>query len=142
MRVPAKPPVGHVIAYEYLWRSQAGSREDGAKVYPCAIVMAVQLEAQHPITYVLGISHTPPRAGRRAVEVPLKLKRYLGLDDAPAWVYTDELNVFGWPGPDLRPAEYLSDRPGAEGSCVIAQLPVDWFEMLKRELAEASGSSG
>lgn len=137
MRVPPKPPVGHVIAYEYLWVSQAATREDGAKVYPCAIVMAVQLESDHPITYVLGISHSPPPADRRAIEVPLKLKRHLGLDDDPAWVYTDEVNVFGWPGPDLRPAEHLSARPGAEGTCIIGPLPSDWFEMLKTEVAES-----
>ena len=137
MRIPSKPPVGHVIAYEYLWGSQKATRSDGGKVYPCAIIMAVQVESDHPITYVLGMSHTPPRSGRRAVEVPLKLKRHLGLDELPAWVYTDEVNVFGWPGPDLRPAEYLSTRPGSGGGCVIGQLPTDWFEMLKAEVAES-----
>ena len=100
--------------------------------------MAVRIETDHPITYVLGISHTPPRTGRRALQVPLKLKRHLGLDEDPAWVYTDELNVFAWPGPDIRPAHYLSKRPGARGDCVIGQLPSDWFEKLKSEVAESS----
>ncbi|TKB07366.1 MAG: plasmid maintenance toxin (PemK-like) [Mesorhizobium sp.] len=106
MKIPVVPPVGHVIAYEYLWRSKVGQREDGEKTYPVAVVLARHDVGPTPVAYVVGISHTPPREGRRALEVPLKLKRHIGLDDQPSWIYTDQINVFAWPGPDVRPAEY------------------------------------
>lgn len=133
MKVPAIPPVGHVIAYQYLWASQAATREDGAKTYPCAIVLAQETrEGEPPIAYVVAISHTPPVKGRRTVSVPPKLKRHLGLDDLPSWVYVDELNVFSWPGPDIRPGDHLPRRPAAIDNVVIGQLPSDWFELLKQ----------
>lgn len=99
--------------------------------------MAVDAEGPHPIAYVLGISHSAPRQDQRAVEVPAKLKRHLGLDQKPSWIYTGELNVFAWPGPDLRPGDYLSTRPAAVDNCVIGQLPSDWFEMVKAHLLES-----
>ncbi len=137
MKVPLAPPVGHVIAYEYLWHSKVGTREEGEKTYPAAVVLARDDIGPTPVAYVLGISHTPPRSGRRALVVPPKLKRHLGLDDAPSWLYTDELNVFAWPGPDIRPAEYLSILPMARGSCIIGQLPSDWFKQVKDHLVES-----
>ena len=137
MKVPVTPPVGHVIAYEYLWHSKLGTRDDGEKTYPAAVVLARGDIGPTPAAYVLGISHTPPRPGRRAIEVPSKLKRHLGLDDEPSWIYTDELNIFSWPGPDIRPAEHLSTLPMARDTCVIGQLPTDWFEQVKAHLVES-----
>lgn len=99
--------------------------------------MAVDDEGPHPIAYVLGISHSPPQEGQRAIEVPAKLKKHLGLDDQPSWIYTSELNVFAWPGPDLRPGDYLSTRPAAVDNCVIGQLPSDWFDMVKAHVVES-----
>ncbi|WP_201859380.1 plasmid maintenance toxin (PemK-like) [Microvirga soli] len=136
MRIPAKPPVGHVIAYEYLWLSQKDDREDGAKVYPTAIVVAREDRGPIPLAYALGISHKPPAEGERALEVPPKLKRHLGLDDGPSWIYTDQVNVFAWPGPDIRPAEYLSSLPRAQGTCVVGALPSDWFALVLQHLDE------
>lgn len=136
MIIPAVPPVGFVIAYEYLWYSQAGSREDGVKTYPAAIILSVDSGAGGMIAYAVGISHKPPTAEERAVEVPLRLARHLGLDLEACWVYTDQLNVFSWPGPDLRLASRLSTRPAAVGTCVIGQLPSDWFETVKADVLE------
>jgi hypothetical protein len=126
-----------VIAYEYLWESQHSKTEDGRTAYPAAIVMARDDLGAAPVVYALGISHSPPRDGQRALLVPAKLKRFLGLDDAPSWIYTDQLNVFVWPGPDLRPAEWLSTRPNAKGGCVISALPADWFAEVKAHLQES-----
>jgi hypothetical protein len=138
LKIPPVPPVGYVIAYEYLWASLASDREDGKKTYPCAVVMAIDNEdLGYTLTYVLGISHSPPQDGQRAIEIPKRLTIHLGLDDLPQWIYVDELNVFTWPGPDLRPGHHISSRPSAVDSCVIGRLPDDWFEMLKREIAES-----
>jgi hypothetical protein len=66
--------------------------------------------------------------------VPRKLKRHLGLDDEPSWIYTDQINQFAWPGYDLRPAEWLSALPRARGTCVIGPLPGDWFTLVKNDV--------
>jgi len=137
MRIPEKPPVGHLIAYEYLWLSQAGARDDGARAYPTAVVMAREDAGPISIAYVLAISHSPPREGDRALPVPPRLKRHLGLDSEPSWIYTDQLNVFGWHGPDLRPADHLSTLPAARDACVIGALPTDWFRQVKQHLEES-----
>jgi hypothetical protein len=137
VKIPAVPPVGHIIAYEYLSISKVGLREDGEKTYPAAVVLARHDIGPTPVAYVVGISHTPPRPGRRALEVPPKLKRHLGLDGQPSWIYTVEINVFSWPGPDLRPAEHLSHSPSARETCVIGALPSDWFKQVTSHLAES-----
>jgi hypothetical protein len=45
-----------------------------------------------------------PTDKRHAVEIPAQTKARLKLDDAQSWIITTEVNVFTWPGPDLRPA--------------------------------------
>jgi hypothetical protein len=137
MKIPAKPPIGHVIAYEYLWSSKARRREDGEKTYPAALILAKNDEFGSTLVYALGISHMRPPYGRRAMEVPPGLRRHLGLDAEPQWLYTDEVNVFVWPGPDLRPAEWISRKSFVEDSCVLGPLPGDWFAEVKRHVAES-----
>jgi len=43
------------------------------------------------------------------VEIPLLVKRHLGLDDDPSWIVVAEGNEFVWPGYDLRKLPH-SDR--------------------------------
>ena len=137
MKVPTAPPIGHVIAYEYLWASQSKRRDDGGKTYPTALLLAKKDDFGATIVYALGISHMPPPDGRRALEVPPKLCRHIGLDDRPQWIYTDELNLFVWPGPDLRPAQWISKKPLVEDTCVLGALPRDWFELVKQHFSES-----
>jgi len=40
MHIPDEPPIGNLVAYEYLWLSQENTREDGAKAYPVALIFA------------------------------------------------------------------------------------------------------
>ena len=137
MEIPAEPPVGYLISYEYLWLSKAQMREDGESAYPTAIVAARRDVGPASIAYALGISHKRPLPDERALEVPRKLKRWLGLDGETSWLYTDQVNIFVWPGPDLRPGGWLSNLPSARESCVIAALPADWFEMVKGHLTQS-----
>jgi hypothetical protein len=44
MCIPDEPPIGNLVAYEHLWLSQKNTREDGAKVYPVAALLARRLE--------------------------------------------------------------------------------------------------
>jgi hypothetical protein len=137
VKIPRAAPAGSVISYEYVWGSQASKYTDGMKTRPTVIVLTIRHTNDNEIVYCLGISHSEPRESQRAMPVPTKLLRHLGLDAAPSWVYTDQLNVFVRPGPDLRPASRLSSRPDAQDSCVIGYLPNGWFEELKAHLEES-----
>lgn len=52
---------------------------------------------------VLPITHRAPADPEDAVPIPARVKRDIGMDDAPSWIVTTEANVFVWPGPDIRP---------------------------------------
>jgi hypothetical protein len=136
MKIPPRAPVGRIIAYEYLWSSKDRDRQDGEKVYPTALILSKRDELGSEMVYALGISHMPPQEGRRALEIPPKLRRHLGLDDDPQWLYT-EVNVFVWPGPDLRPAQWISQRPIVGNTCVLGALPNDWFALVQKHFAES-----
>jgi hypothetical protein len=66
MKIPAEPPIGYVVAHEYLWSSKAKQRQDGEKTYPTALLLAKKDEFGATIVYALGISHMAPPDGRRA----------------------------------------------------------------------------
>ncbi|MBM6594631.1 hypothetical protein [Microvirga pudoricolor] len=71
--------------------------------------MAKTEQGQVSVT-VAPITHSAPRDPSRAVEIPLRVKRHLGLDHDRSWVVLDELNRFVWPGFDLYPIP--GGRPG------------------------------
>lgn len=103
MPIP-NPEPGLVISYAYLWHyeHQAG-REEGQKDRPSIIVLAVEREAgDATVVTVLPITHSPPAQLASAVEIPLPVKRHLGLDTDRSWVVVAEGNEFLWPGYDLR----------------------------------------
>ena len=52
---------------------------------------------------VVPITHNPPDHPGDGVEIPLAVKRRLGLDEARSWAIVSEVNRFVWPGADLRP---------------------------------------
>src|SRR5712671_4416819 len=95
MPIP-NPEPGLVIAYAYLWHHehQAG-QEEGRK--------------DRPSVTVLPITHSAPADPASAVEIPLPVKRHLGLDDDSSWIVVAEGNEFLWPGYDLRKLPH-SDR--------------------------------
>ncbi len=84
---------------------------------------------------VLPVTHSPPEHADLAVEIPQKVKRRLGLDEARSWVVLSEWNEFLWPGPDLRPALSTADASVAYGS-----LPPALFATIRdRFLALVEG---
>jgi len=104
MAVPPPEP-GLVINYAYLWHyeHQAG-QEEGNKDRPTVIVLCIEEGKKgETIVTVLPITHTKPTDPNAAVEIPLSVKRHLGLDDERSWVIVAEGNEFVWPGYDLRP---------------------------------------
>ncbi|MGB8400524.1 hypothetical protein [Bradyrhizobium sp.] len=83
MHIPDEPPIGNLVAYEYLWLSQEKAREDGAKVYPVAVIFAKKFIASVTLAYAVGISHKPPdfsEMGFPCCEIALYHQCNLSLD--------------------------------------------------------------
>ena len=97
------PEPGLVISYSYLWQSEyRQEREEGVKDRPCAIILVAGNDGGRTVVTVLPITHSPPQVASDTVELPLAVKRRLGLDEARSWAIVSEVNRFVWPGPDLR----------------------------------------
>ena len=124
------PRPGLVIRYSYLWESEARQgREEGVKDRPCAIVLVVLREGEHPIVRVLPVTHAPPADPADALEIPPVTKARLGLDGDRSWIVLTEANDFIWPGPDLRPL------PGRDPSTVAyGFLPPGFMRVLRERL--------
>ncbi|MCK4868712.1 MAG: growth inhibitor PemK [Alphaproteobacteria bacterium] len=119
------PRNGAVIHYGYLWKNEQQTGQiEATKDRPTAVVLAHKSsDAGRTAVYVLPITHSLPRDPAVAIEIPVKVKRQLGLDDDRSWILCDEVNHFIWPGYDLRPV------PGRN--------PTEWeYGLLGRELYE------
>src|ERR1700722_14198362 len=99
-----EPQPGLVFSYAYLWHHEhKAGQEEGLKDRPSVIVLAVRREGENAvIVTALPITHSMPSDPELAVEIPLPVKRHLGLDDARSWIIGSEGNKFLWPGYDLR----------------------------------------
>jgi hypothetical protein len=107
------PEVGLVISYSYLWSQEADMGQvEGRKDRPCAIILAIEPaeEGKPKEVAVAPITHSPPADLTVAVEIPQRVKQNLGLDSEPSWVILNEVNVFAWPGFDLRPIKRGDSR--------------------------------
>ena len=126
------PRPGLVIRYSYLWESEARlGREEGAKDRPCAIILVLLREGEHPIVRVLPVTHGAPADAADALEIPHPTKQRLGLDSERSWVILSEANDFIWPGPDLRPA--VSGDPS---TIAYGMLPPGFMAVLRERLAQ------
>jgi hypothetical protein len=126
-----EPVPGLIIAYAYLWRDQqASGTKEGRKTRPCAIILATVDDDGDRLVYVAPVTHSRPSDDADAVELPSRVKRHLGLDGAPSWIITSELNRFIWPGFDLRPIS--RDRPDV---FAWGFLPVELFAEVKAAIA-------
>jgi hypothetical protein len=124
------PQPGLVIRYAYLWWDQSRiGREEGEKDRPCAVILAIAGRSGAKHVLLAPITHRRPEDSACAVEIPPATKKRLGLDDAPSWVITNELNRFTWPGPDLRPL-----RRDTPGGIDFGLLPTTLFEKIKEQI--------
>lgn len=83
---------------------------------------------------VAPVTHTPPSPGDAAIEIPARVKKQLGLDEAQSWVVVNELNRFVWPGPDVRLV------PGS-GTPFYDALP-DWlFERVRQGVLDHNAAN-
>lgn len=128
-----EPQPGLVIRYAYLWRDEAErGREDG-KDRPCAVVLVTRRGPDERLTVVVApVTHSPPALPHDAIEIPEQTKKRLGLDDARSWIKTNDLNVFIWPGPDLRPV----NQSGSQQGFAYGFLPASMVKELVRKILE------
>jgi hypothetical protein len=99
MGIPTPEP-GLVLNYAYLWHDEHRAGR-GGKDRPSVIVLSITRESDDATT-VLPITHAAPHDPKAAIEIPLPVKKHLGLDDARSWIVIAEGNEFVWPGYDLR----------------------------------------
>jgi hypothetical protein len=130
-----EPEVGLVVSYSYLWKEEEERGQlEGRKDRPCAIVLAVDHAdpeaGGHKQVAVAPITHSPPQDLNVAVEIPQRVKLHLGLDSERSWVILEEVNVFTWPGFDLRPI-----RRG-ESRIDYGLLPPKLFDQLIQKFTQ------
>lgn len=133
-KIPPKPEPGLVLSYAYLWADEhKKGQTEGRKDRPAAIVLVNANLGPSEVVYVVPITHTLPDTDDGSkIAIPRELKERLGLDHETSWVDVTEVNVFVWPGPDLRPIkeEERSDQP----SWSYGYLPSRFFEKIKLSL--------
>jgi hypothetical protein len=83
------PEPGLVVSYSYLWHSEY-EQEEGLKDRPCAIILVAEDAAGETLVTVAPITHSAPASD--AVEIPLAVKRRLGVDEARSWMVVSEVN--------------------------------------------------
>ena len=128
-----EPRPGLVISYSYLWSDEADRGQvEGRKDRPCAIMVALESPQKGSRTQVVvvPITHAPPTNSGAAIEIPVRVKQHLGLDDERSWVVLDEFNVFTWPGFDLRPIK------GGDGRVDFGFLPPRFFDSLIEKIKQ------
>jgi len=129
--MPLPQPVpGLVIHYEYLWRHEHLRGDDaGAKRRPCAIIVATTTVEGELKAIVAPITHLEPVFPSDGVEIPPRVKAYLGLDTRRSWIIATDLNTFFWPGVDVYP---VPNSP--PGTFEYGQLPPKLLEMVKERI--------
>lgn len=121
-----------VIRYSYLWlREHRQGLDEGSKDRPCAIILALTGDDDDMQVLVVPITHNPPESPSHAMELPLAVKRHLGLDGERSWIVYSESNLFVWPGPDLRRAAGRGDSSISYGF-----LPPKLYAELRRRFLE------
>ena len=103
MAIPG-PEAGLVISYAYLCHHKhLAGHEEGRKNRPAVIVLATRQPGREFIEVtVLPITDRRPDNPDWAIEIPLPVKRHIGLDDARSWIIIADGNDFLWPGYDIR----------------------------------------
>lgn len=126
MDLSIKPIEGSVIHYSFLWSDEyeAGITE-GKKDRPSIVILTSEngKVLLAPITHRRSVEMT-------GLEIPMKLKRQLGLDEEKSWVVASDLNRFTWPGFDIRKI------PGKSGdTCIYGNVPPEFLSQIRSLLA-------
>jgi hypothetical protein len=126
-----EPECGLIISYSYLWRNEyKAGKIEGAKNRPCAIILVIKNDNDSQTVTVAPITHTLPNNLAVAVEIPPRVKQYLGLDEERSWIILDDFNEFLWPGYDIRSIS------GKIGKYDYGLLPPALFKQITSKIIE------
>jgi hypothetical protein len=128
-----QPRPGLVFRYDYLWSREAAAGRDQGKERPACLVAALDSFAAPRFVVILPITHTPPDEDTVGVEIPAKVRRAIGLDEASSWVIVSEHNVDEWPNGGLAPL------PGRPGVFSYGFIPPGLFAQVKAAFLELAG---
>ncbi len=127
-----EPRPGLVFRYDYLWSREAAEGRDQGKDRPACLVAAVDSGAGPRFVVILPITHTPPDGATIGVEIPARVRRAIGLDDAPSWVIVSDHNIDQWPNGGLAPL------PGQPGVFSYGFIPPGLFAQVKARFLEVA----
>jgi len=134
-----EPKSGLVIRYDYLWSHETVAGRLQGKDRPACLVAASDSAANPRFVVILPITHTAPHGDTVGIEIPLKVRESLGLDDLQSWVVVSEHNVDEWPNGGL------AAIPGRPGVFTYGFIPPRLFVAIKEkflELARQGRSAG
>ena len=126
-----EPEIGLVIKYDFLWSHEHEQGfEDGAKERPCVIVTAIVRKADGMREVLVApITHSLPRAGNIAIEIPHKVRRHLGLDDERSFIIASESNSVAWNDAGIVPV-----TPGKQWA--YGRIPQALYNQLRASMLD------
>jgi mRNA-degrading endonuclease toxin of MazEF toxin-antitoxin module len=139
------PAIGLVIRYDFLWSHERDKGyQEGAKERPCVVVTAlVRKETGDTEVLVAPITHSPPEIGTVAIEIPHKVGRHLGLDDARSYIIANEANSVSWDDPGIVPV--IPGKQWAYGFIpkgLYDQLRATMLDLLRQRKIKAADRKG
>jgi hypothetical protein len=115
------PKPGLVVRFDYLWSCEHAAGRTQGKDRPACLVAGSDNPTRPRLVILLPITPTPPAEGAIGVDIPLGVKRAIGLDDAPSWVIITDYNVDEWPSRGLSPI------PGRAAAFAYGFIPPGLF---------------
>ena len=120
-----EPKPGLVVRYDYLWTYEAAAGRDQGKTRPACLVAATDPAVLPRHVVLLPITHTRPAGDTVGIEIPMRVRQALGLDDTPSWAIVSEHNIDEWPNAGLSPL------PGQPDSFSYGFIPPGLFARIK-----------
>ena len=127
-----EPKPGLVIRYDYLWSRKSSIGRDQGKDRPACLVAASNSSAMPRFVVILPITHTVPAGDTVGIEIPPRVRRSIGLGDAPSWVIVSEHNVDEWPNGGL------TSIPGRPGIFSYGFIPPGLFAQIQAKFLDLS----
>ncbi len=100
------------------------------KERPACLAVATDSEIDPQVVVILPVTHSKPSGMTIGVEIPLPIRRALGLDSEPCWVIVTEFNIDEWPPAGIAPL------PGTKNTFAYGVLPDGVFEPIKAAFLE------
>ena len=129
-----EPKPGLVVRYDFLWTHEAVAGREQGKTRPACLVAAADPSVLPRYVVLLPITHTPPAGDTEGIEVPMRVRQAIGLDETPSWVIVSEHNIDKWPNAGLSP---LSGQPD---NFSYGYIPPGLFARIKARYLELARS--